>query len=387
MLHARVENTCKFFFPCLLDDRCFHFTIAFSQTKYFLLYFILADVQLRLNREGGTYDNGRALPAMYRERVLDLYHDGFGKRQIAREIRSSPGFVQKVIDRYNEHNTSLRSTRVDFPSPKIDEQVLEYIEVQKLTKPSAYSAEIQQRLLLDGVVHPANLPSVSQINKVIRKELVMTRKKITTIPAESTTPEATAAVDNFLTEIANINPTTLHFFDECSVIKTTGNRSYGSAPLGQAAFEIQRYASNANFTVNLLHSFCGVDFYNILDGPSNGLELLNFFDEVLQEQRADGSAVLERGDCVVMDNCGFHHGHRIEPVLRGMLADCGVRLIFQPPYSPHFNTCEYCFNEIKAFLRRHQMLAVNETKIAIAQAMLNITTNTSYAYFKHCGYL
>ena len=129
-----------------------------------------------------------------------------------------------------------------------------------------------------------------------------------------------------------------------------------------------------------------MDFYNILEGPSNALEMLNFFDEVSQEQRADGSAVLERGDCVIMDNCGFHHGHRVEPVLRAMLADCGVRLLFQPPYSPHLNTCEYCFNAIKAFLRRHNMLAVNETKIAIAQAILNITADNSYAYFKHCGY-
>ena len=104
---------------------------------------------------------------MGRERVLDLYHDGFGNRQIAREIRSSPGFVQKVINRYNEQNTSLRGIRVGFPSPKIDEQALEYIEVQKLMKPSTYSTELQQRLLLDGVVHPANLPSVSQINKVL----------------------------------------------------------------------------------------------------------------------------------------------------------------------------------------------------------------------------
>jgi len=54
----------------------------------------------------------------------------------------------------------------------------------------------------------------------------MTRKKLSTIPLESTTPAATAAVDYFLTEIANINPTTLHFFDESIVIKTTGNRKY-----------------------------------------------------------------------------------------------------------------------------------------------------------------
>ena len=265
---------------------------------------------------------------MQRERVLDLYHDRFGHRRIAREVRSSPGFVQKVIDRYNEQNSSLRAVRVDYPRPKIDEAALEYIEVQKVRKPSIYSSEIQQRLLLDGVVHPANLPSVSQINKVIRKDLAKTRKKISAIPLEFTTPETTAAIDDFLTEMADINPTTLHFFDEPSVIKTTGNRKYGSAPLGEPSFEVQRYASNANFTINLLHSFCGVDFYNILEGPSKGLEMLNFFDEVLQEQRADGSAVLERWDCVIMDNCGFHHGHRVEPVLRAMLADCGVRLLF-----------------------------------------------------------
>ena len=32
------------------------------------------------------------------------------------------------------------------------------------------------------------------------------------------------------------------------------------------------------------------------------------------------------------------------------------------------------------------MLAANETKIAIAQVMRNITTNSLHAYFKHCGY-
>lgn len=91
----------------------------------------------------------------------------------------------------------------------------------------------------------------------------MTRKKLATIPLDSTTPEAKAAIDDCLTEIADINPTTLHFFEESSVVKTTGNRNNGSAPLGQGAFEIQRYASSANFTIILLQLFSGVDFYNI----------------------------------------------------------------------------------------------------------------------------
>ena len=76
------------------------------------------------------------------------------------------------------------------------------------------------------------------------------------------------------------------------MIKTTGNRKYGNARVGERAIELQRYASNATFTVNLLHSVVGVDCFNILQGRSNGLELLNFFDDTLQVERADGSAAL-----------------------------------------------------------------------------------------------
>ena len=110
----------------------------------------------------------------------------------------------------------------------------------------------------------------------------------------------------------------------------------------------------------------GVDYFNILDGPSNGMELLTFFDEAHQLEREDGSATLERGDCVIMDNCGFHHARFVEPILRNILADCGITLLFQPPYSPDFNTCEFCFRQIKDYLRRYQLLAEHETKIAIA---------------------
>ena len=133
-------------------------------------------------------------------------------------------------------------------------------------------------------------------------------------------------------------------------MKTTSNRKYGNAPRGEPAFEIQRYASSATYTINLLHSPFGVDFMNVLEGPSNGQELLLFFEEAVSLTRTGASAVLERSDAVIVDNCGFHHGHFVEPILTALLANCGVRLLFQPPYSPEFNTCELCFHDIKKFL-------------------------------------
>ena len=111
----------------------------------------------------------------------------------------------------------------------------------------------------------------------MRRDLVMSKKKLSVIPLEGNTPEQIARQDEYLNVISTFQPHQIHFFDEASVIKTTGNRSYGNATVGEKTVEFQRYTSNANFTVNLLHSLCGVDFYNILDSPWNGFELLHFF--------------------------------------------------------------------------------------------------------------
>ena len=100
----------------------------------------------------------------------------------------------------------------------------------------------------------------------------------------------------------------------------------------------------------------------ISDGPSNGNELLLFFEDVLTMDNLDWSTVLERGDTVVMDNCGFYHGHFTEGMLRDMFDEYGVRLLFQPAYCPHLNTCELCLNQLKAFLRCFTLFAQQETR-------------------------
>ena len=135
-------------------------------------------------------------------------------------------------------------------------------------RPSIYGSEIQQRLLLDGLVHPTDLQSVSQINRRLGQDLMMTYKKLTVSPLEAEKPAAVDRQNEYLQTISQIPASRLHFFDESSVVKTTGNRRYGSARLGERAVEIQRYASNATYTINLLHSLVGVDCFNVLDGAS-----------------------------------------------------------------------------------------------------------------------
>ena len=75
---------------------------------------------------------------------------------------------------------------------------------------------------------------------------------------------------------SQLDPNTLHFFDESSVIKTTENSKYDDANKGFPAIEWQPYASNATYPINLLHSIRGIDAYDILAGLYNGVELLVF---------------------------------------------------------------------------------------------------------------
>jgi hypothetical protein len=57
----------------------------------------------------------------------------------------------------------------------------------------------------------------------------------------------------------------------------------------------------------------GITNVRVIEGPLNGLEMLEVFKECIQiVDPIYGNPVLANGDVVVMDNCGFHHRHFTE---------------------------------------------------------------------------
>ena len=64
-----------------------------------------------------------------------------------------------------DNNTSLLPTRKLASRNVVTQDVVDYIESEKLCKPSTYTSELQQRLLLDGVSPLHLLPSQSAIKK------------------------------------------------------------------------------------------------------------------------------------------------------------------------------------------------------------------------------
>lgn len=338
-----------------------------------------------INRRGRVYEQGKSLHNAFRQEILDRYNNGHSKNRIGRDLLVSTSCVRKVIGHYQQYGTVIPFSRGGSDPRKVTDNILNCVEIWKLQKPSMYTSEIQNKLLQEGVCNRGNLPATSSINRALREKLSFTRKRICQVPREQ--ENTTWKVDEFLEATYGLLPTSLHFFDEASVIKTTSNRTYGSSYRGTPAIEIQRYASNATYTVNLLHSALGVDYYNILPGASNGEELVAFFDYALDCRRDNGLPVFLEGDTVIMDNCGFHHGRITEGAVRQMLATRGVTLLFQPPYSPHLNTCEYCFHQMKQELRKNEHYSQEYTEMAIIDAVNGITASQSQNYFRHCGYL
>ena len=335
---------------------------------------------------GGNFENGKSTPLIMRQRIINKYSQGVPICKISKDLQITERGVRNIVSSYKETGSIDPKVHYGRNHYKTTDDVLQHIEYMKTRKPSTYGREIKNKLLELGVCDDNTVPSRQTISHVLRHELGFTRKRLTIIPEESLTDAAQEKQVRFLEEIADFPARNMHFMDECSVDRTSGNRTYGHSISGEPAIEICRYSSNTKFTVNLMCGYFGVDYYNIIEGASNGLELLQFFIEAVDEMYDNGTPKLAAGDVVVIDNCGFHHARHVEPILRQILLEHGVTLVFQPPYSPELNPCEYCFNHIKQLLKRNERFTSRFTELAIVNALEFITPTLCSSFFRKCGY-
>ena len=339
------------------------------------------------NRLGGTFQNGKPTPHILKQRIIGRYAQGVSISTISKDLQISERGARKIISTYEETGSLKPKLHLGRAHYKTTDNVLQHIELIKTQKPRTYGREIKQKLLDIGACDNNAVPSRQTISHVLRHELGFTRKRLTVIPEESLTDDAQAKQARYLEEISDIPARNLHFMDESSVDRTTGNRKYGHSLSGEPAVETYRYSSNATFTLNLICGYFGVDYYNIIEGASNGLELLQFFTEALNEEHENGNPKIAAGDAVVMDNCGFHHARHVEPILRQLLLEHEVILIYQPPYSPELNPCEYVFNHVKRLLKNNERFTSLFTELAMVNAMELITPALCSSFFTKCGYI
>jgi len=52
-------------------------------------------------------------------------------------------------------------------------------------------------------------------------------------------------------------------------------------------------------------------------------------------------------------NASVHNGEDTIEILNNILETCNITLIYLPTYSPELNSCEFCFNICKTYLKNH----------------------------------
>ncbi|XP_048877027.1 paired box protein Pax-8 isoform X6 [Brienomyrus brachyistius] len=124
-----------------------------------------------LNQLGGMFVNGRPLPEVIRQRIVDMAHQGVRPCDISRQLRVSHGCVSKILGRYYETGSIkpgvIGGSKPKVATPKVVEKIAEY----KRQNPTMFAWEIRDRLLAEGVCDTDTVPSVSSINRIIRTKV------------------------------------------------------------------------------------------------------------------------------------------------------------------------------------------------------------------------
>jgi hypothetical protein len=163
-----------------------------------------------INQLGGLFVNGRPLPDIVRQRIIELAHQNTRPCDISRRLRVSHGCVSKILARYIHVSTnnnyliykinvlffklniqlqvncclkliifrllrrfnetgSIKPGIIGGSKPKVaTPSVVDAILKYKRDNPTMFAWEIRDKLISDHVVDKDVAPSVSSINRIVR---------------------------------------------------------------------------------------------------------------------------------------------------------------------------------------------------------------------------
>ena len=145
---------------------------------------------------------------------------------------------------------------------------------------------------------------------------------------------------------------------------------------------------NIKDTLNLMCGLDGIIYANTINGTSNSMTFLNFFEEASHVFLPDCRPPFIYGNHIIMDNAAIHH-NRAGDALGEWLDDIGCSFVYLPTYSSEMNPAEYVFNKLKTIMKRFEFreLLRENLHVAVHEALKEVTIDDMREFFKYTGYI
>lgn len=194
--------------------------------------------------------------------------------------------------------------------------------------------------------------SQSQISEIL-KEMQITRKRLSLVPAERNAPHVLDARQEYARDMSTVSIRNIVYLDETGFNLHTA-KHYGYSPVGQKAYITVPANRGQNISLMAAISISGIVGYELRDGAFNRESFGVFISEKLITYFRENP-----GSILVMDNCSFHHCAEI----LSLLSSNNISYRFLPAYSPQLNPIEEFFGELKANYESIRPLATTRDEV------------------------
>ena len=153
------------------------------------------------NKLGAIYKKGKPLSEEVRTQIVKLHCSGHSYQKIAKQTGVVKSGCYKIVQTFINTGSIEPPVRGTAPAVKLTPNVLQFIEYEKLKKPSIYCREIRDKLVGRNVCTQQNVPSISYIQKAIQNHLGMSYKRLQKNPQETLREGHDDLVNQFLAKL------------------------------------------------------------------------------------------------------------------------------------------------------------------------------------------